>query len=202
MDELMNNKCIDFRKLLIIKAKSLKISDQECYLLLLIMTLQEIGVRPITPSRLSEFCYLSLQRIDASLISLLDKNIISRKGGELNLSPLYNLLLNQKVQKEKQVDLVSIFENAFGRTFSSIEIQILQEMKTHGYDDKMILDALNEAVKSGVLNFKYIEKILDNWSKYGVKRRFAHTPPKQQQEDIDKSIKDYEWWKDKDDDED
>ena len=57
----------------------------------------------------------------------------------------------------------------------------------------MIVDALNESVKSGVINFRYIEKILDNWAKYGVKKRYApmqQTPKKE----IEQSIKDLKWW--------
>ena len=49
MDELLDYRCVDFQKLLILKSKQLHISDQECYVLLLIMTLDDIGVKPITP---------------------------------------------------------------------------------------------------------------------------------------------------------
>lgn len=194
MDELLNYDCIDFQKLLILKAKGLKISDQECYILLIIMTMNDVGVRPITPSRIREFCSLSLQKIDVTLISLLDRQIVARKNGTLDLMPLKQLLLNQEVKKEKQVDLISIFENAFGRSFSQTEIDIIQAFKTSGYDDRMILDALNESVKSGVINFRYIEKILDNWSKYGVKKRYAPSTPVMPRDDVDQTIKEYKWW--------
>ena len=142
MDELLNSQCIDFRKLLILKAKSLKITDQECFLLLVIMTMNDIGMKPITPSQIGQLCSLSLQQIDKTLISLVDKHFIARK---------------------------------------------------RGYDDQMILDALNESVKAGVINFRYIEKILDNWSRYGVKKRYAPSTPTVRQ-DVDQNIKDYKWW--------
>lgn len=194
MEELLNYDCVDFQKLLILKAKGLKISDQECYILMIIMTMHDIGIRPITPSRIHEFCSLSLQKIDVTLISLLDRQMIARKNGTLDLMPLKQILLNQEVKKEKQTDLISVFENAFGRSFSQTEIDIIQAFKTSGYDDNMILDALNESVKSGVINFRYIEKILDNWSKYGVKKRFAPSLPKTKIDEFDKSIKEYKWW--------
>lgn len=57
----------------------------------------------------------------------------------------------------------------------------------------MILDALNESVKSGVINFRYIEKILDNWSKYGVKKRYAPMKTNKENE-VDASIKNLKWW--------
>lgn len=192
MDELMNYNCIDFKKLLILKAKGLKIGDQECYILMIIMTLNEIGMKPITPSRIHEFCSLSLSKIDESLLSLLDKNIIARNKGLLDLKPLYSLLVNENKKEEKKIDLISIFEDAFGRSLNQIELGIIQQFMTKGCDDQMILDALNEAVKSSALSFRYIEAILDNWLKYGVKKRYA--PSQVSQESVDQKIKDYKWW--------
>ena len=191
MDELLNSQCIDFRKLLILKAKSLKITDQECFLLLVIMTMNDIGMKPITPSQIGQLCSLSLQQIDKTLISLVDKHFIARKRGTLDLLPIQKMLLNQSVEEEKDVDLLSIFENAFGRSLN--ELEIINTFKRSGYDDQMILDALNESVKAGVINFRYIEKILDNWSRYGVKKRYAPSTPTVRQ-DVDQNIKDYKWW--------
>jgi len=195
MEDLLLYQCVDYKKLLILKAKSLKLTDLECYVLLLIMTMVDIGLKPITPSQIMKICSLSLSEIDEILIALVDKQIIGRKKGILDLYPLKQKLLNQTVKEEKQVDMISMFENAFGRSLNQMELEIIQGFKSSGYDDQMILDALNEAVKSGVLNFRYIEKILVNWSKYGVKRRYASS----QHDDhiqVEQSIKDYKWWLD------
>lgn len=193
MEELIDYHCIDWKKLLIIKAKSLKITDQECYILLLIITMKELQIKPINPQNISKLSSMSLKKIDQTLLSLLDKHMISRKYGQLHLKPLYDLLLDKQPQVEKEMNLVSIFENAFGRSLNQMELEIINSFKNQGYDDQMILDALNESVKSGVINFRYIEKILDNWSKYGVKKRYA---PMQQmsKRDVEQSIKDLKWW--------
>ena len=159
MDELIDYRCVDFQKLLILKAKSLQLSDQQCYVLLLIMTLDEIGVKPITPLQISKICSLSVQKLDDILMSLVDKHWISRQNGSLNLKPLQRLLLNQNEQST----------------------------------DQDIVDALNESVKSGVITFRYIEKILDNWARYGVTKRYAPTNVSTHQE-VEQSIKDYKWW--------
>lgn len=193
MDELLNYQCVDFKKLLIMKAKSLHISDQQCYILLIIMTMNDVGMKPITPSKIGQLCSLSLQQIDDILLALVDHHLIARQRGNLDLLPLYKMLLNQEVEKTKDVDLISVFEDAFARSLNQMELEIINSLKRSGYDDQMILDALNESVKSGVVNFRYIEKILDNWSKYGVKRRYASQVPSSKV-DIDKSIKEYKWW--------
>ena len=190
MDELLDYRCVDFQKLLILKSKQLHISDQECYVLLLIMTLDDIGVKPITPSQISRICSLSLRKIDDILMSLVDKHWISRQHGSLNLKPLQKMLLNQPTQTESQdIDLVSIFEDAFGRSLSQREVQLINSLKCQGFDDEMIVDALNESVKSGVITFRYIEKVLDNWARYGVTKRYVST-----HQEVEQSIKDYKWW--------
>ena len=195
MDELIDYQCIDFQKLLILKAKKMQINDEECYLLLLIMTLNEIGVKPITPSQISRVWSLSIQKIDDILMSLVDKHWISRRNGSLNLKPLQNLLLEQpETQETTDIDLVSIFEDAFGRSLSQREIQLINSLKCQGYGDEMIVDALNESVKSGVITFRYIEKILDNWSRYGVTKRFAPQSSPSHKQEVEQSIKDYKWW--------
>ena len=73
-----------------------------------------------------------------------------------------------------------------------MEMNIISSFKTAGYSDDMVVDALNEAVKSGVINLRYIERILENWSSYGVKKRFARSS--QEDDDISDQIKDYNWW--------
>lgn len=197
MNELIDYGCIDFKKLLILKAKSLTITDQECYVLLLIMTMNDIQMKPINPQTISKISSMSLKKIDQTLLSLLDKHIIDRKHGNLELKPLYQLLLKEKTEKKDvEMDLISMFENAFGRSLNQIELGIIQSFKSQGYDDIMILDALNESVKSGVMNFRYIEKILDNWSKYGVKRRYAPMSSTTKIDDIPQEIKDLKWWED------
>ncbi len=195
MDELLDYRCVDFQKLLILKSKQLHISDQECYVLLLIMTLDDIGVKPITPSQISRICSLSLRKIDDILMSLVDKHWISRQHGSLNLKPLQKMLLNQPTQTENQdIDLVSIFEDAFGRSLSQREVQLINSLKCQGFDDEMIVDALNESVKSGVITFRYIEKVLDNWARYGVTKRYAPAKPQTSHNEVEQSIKDYKWW--------
>ena len=72
---------------------------------------------------------------------------------------------------DQDIDLDGIFEDAFGRSLSQREVQLINSLKCQGYDDEMIVDALNESVKSGVITFRYIEKILDNWARYGVTKR-------------------------------
>ncbi|MCD7809706.1 MAG: DnaD domain protein [Erysipelotrichaceae bacterium] len=192
IEDLLDYDCIDYRKLLVIKAQSLKLTDQQVYLLIIMITLMDLNIKPITPAKLSQFCQLSLSKIDEVLISLVDMHLLNRINGSLDLKPLYKQLLNIEVEKTKDMDLISMFEDAFGRSLSQREIEIINSFKSQGFSDMMIMEALNEAVKSGVVNFRYIEKILDNWQKYGVKKRYA--PKHEENQTFDQKIKDYKWW--------
>ena len=192
MDELLNYKCIDFKKLLLIKAKDLKITDQQSHLLLIMMVMEDLRINPINPTTVSKFSSLSLKELDTLMLELINLHLIERNGGSLSLRPLYDLLLNKEVTKEKEVNLVSLFEDAFGRSLSPSEVNIIYSFKSYGFDDDMIGDALNEAVKSNVLNFRYIEKVLDNWKRYGVTKRYASY--KEEVEEPSDEIKNYNWW--------
>lgn len=193
MDELKNYNCINFSKLLLIKAKELNINDLQSHILLIIMTMKELNIKPINPQTISRLSTLSLKQIDELLLSLLDMHLISRKRGQLDLTPLYDYLIKQEVIKEKEIDLFTVFEDAFGRSLNQRELEIINSFKRAGYNDDMIIDALNEAVKSGVMNFRYIEKILENWSKYGVNKRFVKEVVKEDN-DVSNEVKDFNWW--------
>ena len=54
----------------------------------------------------------------------------------------------------------------------------------------MIVKALKEAVKGQVFNFRYIERILINWSQNGVKQRYIE----QDEPKRTVPVSDYKWW--------
>lgn len=195
MNELIDYDCVDLKKLLIIKSKDLGMSDEECYLLLIMLTMQDIRFLPIHPQNISKMCSMSFSKIDETMMSLLDKKWIKRDGGSLDFTPLKKLLIGETLPKqEKEINVLGMFEDAFGRLMSSQEMEIIKSFKIAGYDDKMIVDALNEAVKSNVINFRYIEKILENWRQYGVKRKYAPQKKTSASQNIDNEVKEYEWW--------
>ena len=99
-------------------------------------------------------------------------------------------LLKDEVEKENDFDLIAIFEEQFARALSPIEINIIKEWKNSNYSDDMIVKALKEAVKSQVFNFRYIERILINWSQNGVKQRYIE----QDEPKRVVPISDYKWW--------
>lgn len=194
LKSLVSSKCINFERLLVLKAKELGLDGNECHILLLIYALKEASVRLITPAMLQNYSLLSTHDLNKVLQSLLSKKFIYNRSGAISLNHLEERLLQEKNEEEPEeaISLVSIFEEQFGRALSPIELNILREWKESNYDDKIIVKALKEAVKSQVLNFRYIEGILHNWAKNGVKTRYVESEEPQRSV----PISEYKWWED------
>lgn len=190
MQLLKDYRCIDFKKLLILKGKSIGLTDAQTHILLLMMTLKELDIRPIIPQKIAEFSTLSIKEIDDVMLKLIDRHYLDRKAGILDFKPLENLLLDVKVEKKEELNLIEVFEDAFGRTMSTLDIEYINQFKRTGYDDEMIIGALKEAVKSNALSFRYIERVLENWahSKHSVKKYQEEMP------EVSDEVRNYNWW--------
>lgn len=187
---------IDFCRILLLRAKELELNDQEGHILLLIMTLKEIGIKTITPMILLEYTTCTSKELDIILSSLIKKKLVNNQLGSIQLHKIEELLLKEKMEIEEsqtiEINILEIFEKEFGRSLSPMEMNTLREWKeSYGYEDEHIIMALKEAVKGQVLSFRYMEGILKNWAKNGINRRFVETPD--DQETVPTSH--YEWWK-------
>jgi DNA replication protein len=70
--------------------------------------------------------------------------------------------------KEEQ-DLYTCFEQEFGRPLSPLECETLAIWIDQDHHDPTIIKAaLREAVISGKMNFRYIDRILFEWKKQGI----------------------------------
>ncbi|WP_216829209.1 DnaD domain-containing protein [Alkalihalobacterium elongatum] len=95
------------------------------------------------------------------------------------------------VKKQEEFNIYSVFENEFSRPLSPIECETLAMwLDQDHHSPEIIRAALRESVVSGKLNFRYIDRILFEWKKNGVKtlqqaraygEKFRkHQQPKQQ----------------------
>ena len=76
-----------------------------------------------------------------------------------------------KVNNEESSDInvFEIIEKEFGRTLSSMEVEIIKAWLDSNISEELIGEALKEAVFNGVSNLRYIDKILYDWGKAGIK---------------------------------
>ncbi|MBD8070212.1 DnaD domain-containing protein [Bacillus sp. PS06] len=180
---------ISIPKLLIVKYKALGLNEDEFVLLLQVMTYIQNGNSFPTPAELSKIMTLTDTNCSDILRKLIQKGFLAineelDESGILyerySLNPLWDkiiqMLLFDDMKKEQAInqkdeeDLYSIFEKEFGRPLSPFEIESLTMWLDQDHHDLAIIKAaLREAVMSGKLNFRYIDRILFEWKKNGIR---------------------------------
>ena len=112
----------------------------------------------------------------------------------LNIDSFYDItlsmLLDKKDKKESNT-IYDAFEKEFGRTLSPIEYEIISGWLSSDINEDLILAALKEAVFNGVNNLRYIDKILYEWNKKGIK--VPKDIEKKRKKEEEKPGEDYEY---------
>ena len=103
----------------------------------------------------------------------------------ISLDPFYNKLLLSDDSPEIKTDIYSKFESEFGRTLSPIEYETINKWLSNNISEEMIINALKEAVLNGVTNLKYIDKIIFEWNKKKLNKKFN--------EEKNEELFDYDW---------
>ena len=116
-------------------------------------------------------------------------------------------ILNEKKDDDS---VFKILESELGKTLSPMEIEIVKAWKESNYTDEIIKEAIKESVYNGVANLRYIDKILYNWSKEGIKtledveksrKNFREKEKEKEKERTSKKeIFDYDWMSDSNED--
>lgn len=111
--------------------------------------------------------------INKKLISVsAEKNELGKVVEKVSLDAFYNGINEERQQQKKEVeksDIFGTFENSFGRTLSSYDYEVINAWIEKGFSEDLILAALKEAVYNGVLTIRYIDKILHEWKRKGIK---------------------------------
>ncbi|MBP2241343.1 DNA replication protein [Cytobacillus eiseniae] len=174
---------------LLTQYKDMNLNEQELVLLLQVISFNENGNEFPTPFELSSRMTISVSDCTDILRKLIQKGFIEIKEGHTgdgilheiyNIEPLWEKLIEHFLLRNKQeavlvnqkneTDLYTCFEQEFGRPLSPFECESLAMwMDDDHHDPHIIKAALREAVISGKLNFRYIDRILFEWKKNGIK---------------------------------
>ncbi|MBS4176594.1 DnaD domain-containing protein [Lederbergia citrea] len=173
--------------LLIQKYREIGLDEKELVLLLHILSFAEKGNEFPTPEQISERMTITSSECSSVLRRLVQLEMIKIEEGsseeirfeKYSLTPLWMKLVNEMIQEKKQLDIKNIFleeqdiystfEKEFGRPLSPIECESLAMwIDQDGQDPVIIKAALREAVMSGKVNFRYIDRILFEWKKNGI----------------------------------
>lgn len=101
-------------------------------------------------------------------------------------------------------NIYEIIEKEFGRTLSPMEYEIIRAWLDNDMSEELIQEAIKEATYNGVSNLRYIDKILYEWSKLGIKtakdvsdnRKKRAKTKEEASSDVDMDIMDWDWFDD------
>ena len=136
----------------------------------------------------------------SQIVSMKLPNIIRKKQANYK-----NKEQVEEVDESKKTNIYDDFEREFGRTLSPIEYELISGWLDNEFTEEIILCALKEAVFNGVSNLRYIDKILYEWGKAGIKnisdveemrKKRNQKIKKDQSEEIDTDIFDWNWFDD------
>ena len=198
--ELMKNGHILVPKLLLQNYKKLKLTDKE-----LIVLIYLLGTTEFDPEQISKDLNLKLTDTLKLIDNLTQKDIlkISVKSGKIceeyiNLDEMYNKLVMNMINEKKEAPKTTIydkFEKEFARTLSPMEYEIIGAWIDNNYSEETIELALKEAVYNGVSNLRYIDKILSEWQKKGIKTQkdIKEEREKRAKQKPKKEVFEYDW---------
>lgn len=179
--ELLKNNDIIIPRTLLCNYKKLNIDSDS--LIVLIYILNESN-NIFNPGIISEELGIELSNVleiieklnNADLIKIeLQKNngVMEEVIDVSNLySKLAYFIINKEEKKEdNKINIYDDFEREFGRTLSPIEYELINGWLDNGFNEEVIICALKEAVYNGALSLRYIDKILFEWEKKGIKSK-------------------------------
>lgn len=175
--ELLKSSSIQISKPLLYNYKTLNISDSEFVLLIYL-----INENIYNPKQIGIDLNIPFPEVLESINNLTEKGILKIELAKINnirtevvnLDPLYEklalLIIKEDKEEEKPQSLYDMFEQELGRTLSPMEYEII-----NGWlgtcSQEIILLALKEATYNGVSNFRYIDRIINEWEKKGIKTK-------------------------------
>lgn len=185
MLNLLTNGSINVPSLLIEHYHEIGLNEQECMMLIQVHSFIIKGDNFPTFDDLAARMTLDETECADTLRSLIQHgfmSIVQKTENQIyseaySLLPLWDKLLIYVYRRESEAEekgsekaLYTIFENEFGRPLSPIECESLAMWTDEDHHTpQLIKAALREAVVSGKLNFRYIDRILFDWKKNGIK---------------------------------
>ena len=204
--EVMKMKSIHIPLYLVKNYKALKIDEKELLIISVLMESDDI----VDYAKIADYLNIPEQDVLLSLTNIQEKGLLEIKlvknsdgvmEEHVSIDNLYSKLALNMIGEEKtaETNIYETFEREFGRTLSSMEYEIISGWLESHYKEEVIIEALREAVYNGASNLRYIDRILYEWNKKGIKsasevHREKEKFTKSKREKIE--IPDYNWLED------
>lgn len=207
--EVLKSKQYQMPQILLFNYHKLGINELE---LIIIMYILNDTDSNYNPKKISTDLDIPVKKILEVINTLVEKGILSIeiikvnsiRNEVINLDLMYEklaFLIMKKDTNKKDTNLFDIYAKELGRDLSPTEYEIINSWLDGGYTEELILLALKEAIYNGTTNFRYIDRIIFEWAKKGIKNK----------EDVEKNRKafkkskenkelfDYDWLNDTED---
>ena len=205
--DLLKSISFQISKELLFNYKKINITEKELVVIIYLTNSNTI----YNPKKMSNDLGFSLNEILELVNSLCEKGLakieIKKENNvrceSINLDPLYEKIAFSlsDAEKKSESNLYSLFETEFGRSISPMEYEIINGWLDNGYSEELIKLALKEATYNGVSNLRYIDKIIYEWSRKGIKNKDDVEKNRKQfknNSSKSKELFDYDWLNDKD----
>ena len=199
--------------------KDLKLKLEEFIFLMYLYNLGDNFV--FDPSKFGNELNMTLVEVMSYIEVLTDKRFIrveSKKNDKgvmeefIIMDDFYSKLtlitideVNKETNDASKSDIFEVIQKEFGRTISPIEYEIIKAWIESGINENVIKEAVKEATFNGVSNLRYIDKILYEWGKLGVKTvedveknrmKRNNTNKNQVNEEVDMDVIEWNWFDD------
>lgn len=199
--------------------KDLKLKLEEFIFLMYLYNLGDNFV--FDPTKFGNDLNMSLVEVMSFIEALTDKKFIrveSKKNDKgimeefIIMDDFYSKLtmitideVNKETNDASKSDIFEVIQKEFGRTISPIEYEIIKAWIESGINESVIKEAVKEATFNGVSNLRYIDKILYEWGKLGVKTvedveknrmKRNNTNKNQVNEEVDMDVIEWNWFDD------
>lgn len=171
---------------------------------------------PFNPERINNDLGLDTIKLMEYITKLTEKKLISLdvikndKGvmeEYINLKSFYEklmlILMDESNKSNETTNIFEKIEREFGRTLSPIEYELVKAWINANTPLDLIEEALKEASLNGVSNLRYMDKIIYEWTKKGIKtkkdvekNRLDHKKSKQKEK---VEVFEYDWLDDDED---
>lgn len=180
---LLEDNNINIPRILLYNYSKLNLDEKSLLLLIYIINDDE---KIFNPQKISEDLKYTLPEVlelieKISNVDLISINTIKNNGiveEVIDVSNLYKklayIVINDQEKdnnKDDKTNLYDLFEKEFGRTLSPIEYEYINGWLNDDFNEEIILCALKEAVFNGASNLRYIDAILYEWKKKGIKTK-------------------------------
>ena len=178
--KLLKNSTIQVPKLLLLHYRNFKITERQLIFLIYLLGVQG---ESFNPKQIVSDLGMTLEEVMEEITALTTSGFVKielKKIGNvrdefINLDGLYQkiayVIINGVEEQKVQIspDVFTTFEKEFGRTLSPMEYEIINAWLDGDYTEELVLLALKEATYNGASSLRYIDRILHEWYKKGIK---------------------------------